>query len=147
MRSSRHIAMDFLARREYSKRELQDKLIAKGIEADEARDVVEMLAEEGLQDEGRFAEAFLRSCQGRGLGPLRIRQEFEKRGVPEALMDETLQIDQSEWFSALKAVWHKKFSSLPTTPSAHAKQFRFLQSRGFVPEWISILLKNKEEPL
>ena len=74
-KEARKKAMDYLARREYGQRELEQKLIVAGFESATVIDTVHKLAEEGLQDDRRFVESFTQSRIGKGKGPVRIRQE------------------------------------------------------------------------
>ena len=66
--------MDYLARREYGYQELIDKLAKAGFVVDVAGSVVEVLRDENLQSDQRFAESFVQSRIAQGKGPVRIRQ-------------------------------------------------------------------------
>lgn len=131
----RRRAMDLLARREHSRRELRGKLLARsdaGVRVDE---VLDRLEQEGLLSDRRFAEAFVRSRVGRGHGPLRIRQELRQRGVDEAVVEQALQEQNCNWFELAEQVAHRKFGVEPVSDRRElARRLRFLQYRGFTAE-------------
>src|SRR5689334_16528538 len=75
-------ALGLLVRREHSQRELQRKLVARGIEKDEAATAVARLRDAGWQDDARFAASLARSRAISGYGPVRIRAELGTHGLP-----------------------------------------------------------------
>jgi len=129
---ARKKAMDYLARREYGRLELEQKLAAAGFETTIVSAAVEKLAGEGLQDDGRFAENFVRSRINQGKGPLRIRQELDERGLAANLVDDVLEDTGADWIELARSVRHKKFGAgAPQDFKEKARQMRFLQYRGF----------------
>ncbi|PJJ99143.1 recombination regulator RecX [Lysobacteraceae bacterium NML91-0213] len=81
-------ALALLVRREHSRRELERKLAARGVEPGDARAAVDRMAEAGWQDDGRFAALLARSRAVAGYGPLRIRVELESHGLDAAVIDD-----------------------------------------------------------
>ena len=81
-------ALALLVRREHSRRELERKLTARGIERHDARAAVDRMAEAGWQDDGRFAALLARSRAVSGYGPLRIRVELESHGLGAEVIDD-----------------------------------------------------------
>ncbi|MCP1316121.1 regulatory protein RecX, partial [Halomonas sp. 707D7] len=77
----RGVAIQLLARREYSRAELFDRLVKKSFEADDIQTCLDALEEQGLQSDARFAESFVRTRILRGQGVIRIKQELRLRGV------------------------------------------------------------------
>ncbi|NVK23069.1 MAG: recombination regulator RecX [Kangiellaceae bacterium] len=126
------IAMDLLARREHSRRELISKLKVRGFEGEEVESYLDRLAERGLQSDQRFAESYIRMRVMAGYGPMRVRQELCQKGINEskiAMLFEQMEID---WFAVALAIWQKKYNQLPANDlKLKAKQSRFLQYRGF----------------
>lgn len=131
----RRRAMDLLARREHSRRELRDKMLAR-IEAVTGIDgVLDRLEQEGLLSDRRFAEAFVRSRIGRGQGPVRIRQELRQRGVDEITAAQALEEQGCDWFALAEQVAHRKFGAESALDQRElARRLRFLQYRGFTAE-------------
>ena len=85
----RFSAMNFLARREHTRRELQQKL--KRRYADEGLIAIELerLAGENLQSDARFAESFVRERANRGHGLIKVQHEMRER----VLISEAFTID------------------------------------------------------
>jgi len=129
---ARKKAMDYLARREYGRLELEQKLAAAGFAPVVVTAAVAKLMGEGLQDDRRFAENFVQSRINQGKGPLRIGQELGERGLAASLVDAVLDDAAEDWIELARAVRHKKFGAgAPRDFKAKARQMRFLQYRGF----------------
>lgn len=144
-KAARKKAMDYLARREYGRRELRDKLIGAGFVGDVAAEAVARLAAENLQDDGRFAAALLQSRINQGKGPVRIRQELEQRGIDAVLIDEALDNCGEDWLDLARRVRGRKFGSgLPSGFPAKARQMRFLQYRGFTSDQVQAAVSPDE---
>jgi regulatory protein len=133
--SARKAAMDLLARREHSRRELEQKL-RRRFDAEEIDSALEALAEEGLQSDERFAFSFTRERMLRGYGPRRIEAELQQRGVGIVAIDGALAMVPEEegrsWRAIAAAVEASKFGDEPPTDYAgKARRMRFLYRRGF----------------
>lgn len=124
--------MDLLARREHSRLELYQKLSKKGSPSSLIKQILAELASEKLLSEERFVENYIHYRSGQGYGPLRIRQELLERGIASDLIEPVLDEHAERWFKLAAAVKLKKFGKLyPQDLAERAKQFRFLQYRGF----------------
>jgi regulatory protein len=131
---ARKKAMDYLARREYGRLELQTKLDIAGFNTETARVAVDQLASEGLQCDRRFIENFVQSRIGQGKGPVRVRLELEERRLEPSLIDEVLAACEEDWLNLARQIREKKFGPrLPADFKEKARQMRFLQYRGFEP--------------
>jgi regulatory protein len=129
--------MDYLARREYGQRELERKLASAGFDADIAADAVLQLKSDGLQDDRRFSEAFVRSRVHQGKGPARVRADLGERGVSGELVAAILSEMSVDWFAQAAEVRIKKFGpDFPADFKEKARQMKFLQYRGFEQEHI-----------
>jgi regulatory protein len=134
---ARKKAMDYLARREYGQRELERKLANAGFDADIAADAVLQLKTDGLQDDRRFSEAFVRSRVHQGKGPARVRADLGERGVSGELVAAILSEMSVDWFAQAAEVRIKKFGpDFPADFKEKARQMKFLQYRGFEQEHI-----------
>ena len=116
------VAMRALARREYSRRGLRERLGRAGISAEDARAVVEELRERGLLDEGRFADERARVLAERGRGDGAIRFELEREGLEAEAIEAAVGELEPERERAERLVLHRGAS--PATA-------RLLASRGF----------------
>ncbi len=128
-------AMDFLARREHSCLELQQKLsrrfpgAAKSIKIE-----VDRLRDEGLQSDTRLAESFVRSRISRGQGPSKIRLELKAKGLADEEISVALAEAEVDWFTLASEVAFKKFGFIERQKvdlPLKSRVSRFLQQRGF----------------
>jgi regulatory protein len=135
--AARKKAMDYLARREYGRTELGEKLIGAGFDASTASSAVAQLARDGLQDDRRFADSFIQSRVSQGKGPVRIRLELGQRGLDENLVNAVLDDRDDDWEALARSTRQRKFGSgQPADFREKARQMRFLQYRGFTREQI-----------
>lgn len=125
-------AMNLLALREHSAKELKDKLGRKFECMELVEEVISALIGQNLQSDERFAQAFVTMRQRQGKGPLIIRMELREKGIANELIARFVDDSDSLWFELARDVWCKKFrNTLPADARERAKQLRFLQSRGF----------------
>lgn len=133
--SPRDDAIRLLARREHSRRELAERLAAKGHAPERIAECLDDLAEQGLQSDDRFAESFLRSRILRGQGPLKIRVELERRGLDrEAIhhaFEEAERAGEGDWFALAGEALARRFTGPGDAPRERARRERFLAQRGF----------------
>ena len=129
--------MNLLARREHSERELQAKLAARGFAPEAVGEVLAGLKSAGMQDDARYAEAYIRSRVAKGYGSLRISAELAERGLAEELVSQAFTAMDPDWEERIRAVRQKKYGrQVPVDFRERARQSRFLQYRGFTPEQI-----------
>lgn len=136
-------ALNLLARREHSQQELREKLL-KRYPDDEARveDALVRLVDRGLQDDHRFAEAFVRSRHQRGHGPVRIRFDARQKGV-ESEVNAVLDEAQLDWFELAAETADRKLGTADVTElKVKAKLYRFLSQRGFQPDHIRFAVES-----
>lgn len=140
-RSCRQAALVLLARREYTRRELRQKL-ARRFPADEIERSLQDLADQELQCDHRFACAFTRERVRRGYGPQRVLAELQHRGVSsevaEAALSETTQLESWNWRQLARVALKRKFghTDLPGDVTQRAKALRYLHYRGFSTQGI-----------
>ena len=83
-------AIDLLARRDHSEKELESKLRSRGGEAADVALVLQDLRGIGLLDDRRFALAFLSYRESKAWGARRYRQELLLRGVSAEIIDDVM---------------------------------------------------------
>lgn len=128
----RFAAMDLLARREHSRRELKQKLKKRFNDEELIETQLDRLVEERLQSDQRFAESFLRQRINRGHGPMRIRQEMRQKGISDSEIGAALDEEQPDWYALAEETYRRKFGDIPPEDiKAKAKRSRFMQYRGF----------------
>ena len=135
-------ALKLLARREHSARELKRKLEARAVGKDEAAAAVADVTAAGWQSDERYAEMLVRTRVSRGYGPVRIEAELRVAGVPSNKIREALDNAGVDWRAHATEVHAKKFGAAPRSSAERAKQYRYLQGRGFDSSQISAALKG-----
>lgn len=126
-------ALRLLARRDYTRRELERKLAPHVEDPAELQRLLDDFTHRGWLSEARAVEQLVRARRGR-FGAARIRQSLIEKGVSGALIVSTLETLRATELEAARSVWSRKFKAPPDTPSARARQVRFLQYRGFSVE-------------
>lgn len=119
--------MDLLSRREYSRRELYQKLAPHAESPDEVEKVLDELASRGWQSDNRFAEQFA-EIKGRKYGSRRLAAEMRERGIESETISEAL-AGQDD-VALARQLWQKKFGQPPQSQEERVKQIRFLAARG-----------------
>jgi regulatory protein len=130
-----------LARREYSRVELRDRLLATGAERDECEAVLDELAALGLLSDARFAQAVVRQKEG-GYSRRAIAETLKQKGVATDAAHAALADHPVDDAAALVALWRRRFGRAPAGEREKARQVRFLQSRGFGLSSILRLLRD-----
>ncbi|HYJ18851.1 MAG TPA: recombination regulator RecX [Burkholderiales bacterium] len=137
-------ALKALARREHSRAELLQKLLPHAGDPAEVERLLDDLEKRGWLSEARFVEQ-LTMVRRRKFGAGRILHELREKGVSDAALEAArAQLKGSE-IEAARAVWEKKFDSLPQTLEERGRQSRFLASRGFSPEAVRKVLKGGDD--
>ncbi len=142
----RRAAFDLLARREHSAAELRQKLIQKLGPAPQLDEELERLLAEGLLDDSRFAEAFVRMHRNRGHGPQRILHELSQKGVDAEIAEACVESRSTEWIELLRRIRARRFGEeAPASSSEWQRQARHLQSRGFTAEQIRRAMRDPRD--
>lgn len=142
--SVRESAMNYLARREHSRLELEQKLVRKEFEHAEISAALDRLVEDGLLSDARFAESFVHARRLRGSGPLKIQAELKMRGVSETTVSQYLDAQEPLWYELACRVRCKRFGeALPGGYEQRMRQARFLQQRGFSHEQINAAFRKE----
>jgi regulatory protein len=128
----RAFAYRLLGRREYSIRELGQRLQRKwpGLDEGAAEELLHALVDENLLSDERFAESYVRSQVQRHQGPRKIRANLQVRGVADPTIAEALDRYASEW-TALAGAWLARQHPGELDFDARGKYYRRLANRGF----------------
>ncbi len=136
--SLRARALQYLARREYSRAELRGKLLPHA-GADDEHDqpqpedldaLLDDLTVRGWLSDERATTQLLHAKRSR-FGSRRIAEELRRKGIAEELIGDVLPGLEGGELEAARCVWQKKFGVPPQDDKEKARQVRFLQSRGF----------------
>jgi regulatory protein len=169
--NARRRAMDLLARREHSRRELFGKLrirlkaasVAPSDELDSGDDladvstntdalinrVLDQLERDGLLSDARYVESYVSARRNKGFGPMYIRHHLRSRDVDEQGMAFVSEVAEARWLDALLLLLRKRLSS-GCFPQPASKEYlklqRFVLSRGFaMSQWLQAEQLYKSE--
>jgi regulatory protein len=159
--SLRTRALQYLARREYSRAELRAKLqpYAQADDdfeqsfdssgADSPRPVdldalLDDLTARGWLSDARAATQMLHAKRNR-FGTQRITHDLRQKGIAEDLISAALPALKESELQAARDVWQRKFGTLPQDDKEKARQMRFMQSRGFGFDVIFKVLRSEPD--
>jgi regulatory protein len=144
---SRGAALSLLGRRDYTVRELRDRLAERGYGAPEIDTTIAELCSAGLLDDRRVAAAHLRTAaRVKGRGRVRIAHELAARGVAADVVDEAVSaLSDAEEASAIERLLVRR--RLPPRPSMpeRRKLFQQLLRRGFRADVIAKVLRIRQD--
>ena len=125
-------ALGLLVRREHSKKELNRKLQARGIEPEAAQAAVERLAGEGWQDDVRFAASVVRNRASSGYGLLHIRAELGTHGLDSEAVGAAMATFEGDWTENARDLIRRRFGEDgPVDLVQRRKAADLLARRGF----------------
>jgi regulatory protein len=151
--SIRAECLQLLTGREHSRKELLQKLAAKGFARERIDPILDELAEEGWQSDARYAESYARARILKGYGPVFIAYELRQKGIdldnlPSFDLEALAESVAGGWQALIEQVYSKKYGNAPVpNRNEWAKRSRFLQHRGFTHAMIADLLKNTSNTL
>jgi regulatory protein len=147
--SLRTRALQYLARREYSRAELAAKLRPYAQVEDEFEQLqpvdldalLDDLIERGWLSDARAVTQLLHARRPR-FGTQRITHEMRQKGISDELIEQALPALKDSELESARGVWQRKFGTLPTDANEKARQMRFMQSRGFSLDVIFKVLRH-----
>lgn len=120
-------ALGFLARREYSQKELTQRLMKQYPESEVIAVISECINRGYLSDE-RFVESRIRHRVQQGYGPLWIQQDLRHDGIEADLIETYLSYDEVFWVEQACQLIQKKFGN---KESNLAKLQRYMYQKGY----------------
>lgn len=124
--------LGYLARREYSRQELEQKLATHANPPDAAAlsAVLDKFELRGFLSMHRATEQIIRNCRHK-FGSQRIAQVLKEKGIDEHFIIDALPGLKAMDLAVAHTIWQKKFGVLPSDVKEKGKQMRFMMSRGF----------------
>lgn len=129
--SPKALAVRWLARREFSRAELAERMRRRGVAAEDVERALDELAAAGYLSDTRYAHAVVAQRAGR-YGRRAIVHALKERGIGAADVDAALApLAGADEFAEAQALWRRRFGTAPADDRERARQVRFLQSRGY----------------
>ncbi|MGM3172942.1 regulatory protein RecX [Dickeya lacustris] len=148
-------AMNVLAVRDHSERELRRKITAylhsscacakaeNGAVNEQVECALNYCRQQGWLDDERYASRYISSRSRKGYGLQRIAAELHQRGIDKLTQHQALLSCDIDWQEQIKTVANRKFgTALPTDWSSRLKVQRYLLYRGFSHDDIQSLYMN-----
>lgn len=132
-------ALDLIAARPLSRKELADKLTARprdrekaaAATAEEAAAAADWLEEMGYLNDADYARRVVEHYSARGCGPAKLRDELYRRGVPRDCWDDALAAQEPPE-GAIDALLQKRLRGAdPSDPRALKRAADALARRGY----------------
>ncbi len=137
----KNIALNYLARREYSRLELYQRLVTKGFQSGDIQFVLEYLHAQGYQSDERFAESYIRSRINAGDGPFKIKISLRAKGICDSLALAVFDKLNIDWFERVRVVRAKRFGdAISEDITETVKQARYLKNKGFYQDHINTVI-------
>ncbi|HZF97172.1 MAG TPA: regulatory protein RecX [Pseudoxanthomonas sp.] len=134
-------ALALLVRREHSGKELARKLLARGINRQDAQAAIERLSGEGWQSDARFAEMLVRTRASHGYGPVRICAELGIHGIDGSGVEKAMAGFDGDWLAMAKDLVMRRFGvALEGDLAQRRKAAEFLYRRGFDADMVRLAL-------
>jgi regulatory protein len=139
----RERALRLLARREHSRAELVRKLEHAGFATSDIQPLLDEFETRNWLSDRRFAESYVADHRARA-GSIKLTYDLRQRGISDSVIEMVLTENRESELARARAIWLKKFSTLPADTTEKAKQIRFLQGRGFAMNTIRRVLNTDE---
>ena len=139
--SLRQQALTALARREYTRIELERKLGRKAENPDELKALLDEFEANGWLSDERFASSGARHKQGR-FSQRYIVEDLKQKGVGGETARAAVDALEQDDYATARALWQQRFGTAPADQKQKARQVRFLQSRGFALSVVFRILKE-----
>lgn len=131
-----------LGRRDYSEKELRDRLARKGAEPMDVERVIARLVDLELVDDEKYAAGFVRTRR-RKKGSLALRQELRRKGIQGEIAEAALApvTHSSQVETARRILGKHAWRFEDRDPRARSRAFGFLARRGFPPDVVHEALR------
>jgi regulatory protein len=146
---ARDYSLMLISARQYSEKQLAEKLIKKGFSTEDTGRAVKKLKEYGYLDDLSFAERLIENGKRRLIGKIKLNYELYKKGIGKSLAEELIEKcypAEEERLIAVKAMDKKKVSLIKYRENElifKKKLYDFLQSRGFSSGIIEGILNSE----
>ncbi len=147
-------ALLYLANRDYSLAEMDEKLSFRGATEEQRYEVLIKLKESGLINERRYAGRIYEYWLAKGsYGRAHLRMELQKHKLPAELREEIVDsftdtLEEEHAFKAAKVFvkrWRGKRNAAADKRKIYGAAARFLATRGFSAGYMDLLLREMGE--
>ena len=139
-------SLAYLARREHTRMDLEQKLIRKGYSSGDIQQMLDKLENDGFLSHERFIESYIQNAKRKGYGPSRIHSDLKyRKQLNENEIEKGLRDSEVDWVVCARRCCEKKFGgTVPSNSNEHLQWRNYLFGRGFSDTIIKIALDNKQ---
>ncbi len=141
-------ALEYLASRARTEKEVRDRLQGKGFEAHIAEAVVERFLELGYLNDENFAKQYASGrVRNKGHGPRRIQQELRRKGVASEYIQQAIECTAEEVspYDVALPIAEKRWARLAKEPNPMKRRKKlqdFLIRRGYTFDTIRQIVET-----
>lgn len=136
-------AVDALARRDRSEKEMVAYLRRKGFSQERAGRAVDLLREKGFIDDLRYARARAQNISGsKKAGNKYIERKLREKGIDRRTIQMAVEDIEEPSFEEIFSIALKKWQGLKDKKNSREKLAAFLSGRGFKGESIRLVLRQ-----
>ena len=133
--SLRATALRMLARRDFGRVELAERLRARGATPDELAKLLDELERAGYLSDARFAQAVVDRKAGQ-FGKRAIAHELKERRISPAAASKALEsLSGEDELAEARALWQRRFGVAPKSDRRSRGSFAFSMRAGIRPPW------------
>jgi regulatory protein len=134
-------ALSLLSRREHSRKELTQKLLAHADSEAQLEAVLNEMETLNFLSNDRFIESVVHR-KGLRFGVMKLRQELAGHGLDSDKVKQALDAAKATEYDRALDVWKRKFDRPAADIAEKAKQMRFLAARGFSGEIVRKIISS-----
>lgn len=141
---ARGYLLDLLARRDYPKSQLRQKLQQRDCPEQIVGALLEEFESAGYQSDQRFVEAQVRQRLEAGQGRRKIEFDLRQKGVSIELLNAVLEVQDADGNQRALEYMRRRYGALPAEDQKErAKRFRHMASRGFGFDEINYAMRHQ----
>ena len=143
---ARAYLFDLLARRDYPRAQLAQKLEQRGCSAEIAKVALDRFEEDGYLNDQRFVESQVRQRFEQGHGRRKIEFELRQKGVSNQLIEQVIGSAEVDPKQVALEYYRRRYAHSPAEEqSERAKRVRHMAGRGFGFDEISYAMRYQLE--
>jgi len=144
--SARAIALRLLARRDFGRLELAQRLRRRGVPHAEVEATLDDFERLGYLSDARYAGALVTQRAGK-LGKRAIARDLQGKGIGADIAKDALSaLDGRDEVADATALWQRRFGHAPADDREKSRQVRFIVSRGYSASIAFKVLRAAGEP-
>ncbi len=145
--SAKFCAINFLSYKIRSEKEVSDKLVSQGFDADEISSAISGLQSIGYIDDRIYAQKYIRDrIKLKPLSRTMLKFNLKTKGVSQVIIEKALEESGVDDLATAMSLINKKFGKFDlNNEKVYARAYTFMVRRGFNHEVISRTIRKVSE--